>query len=143
MTGDCRQGTVDDLLIPRQIFNEMLSHCKAAYPNEACGILAGRGSKVVRIYPIENTEASPVSYLMDPAEQFAVVKDLREHSLSMLAIFHSHPSSPAFPSPKDVDLAFYDDSVYIIVGLMEKNPEAKGYLIRNREVKEIPVVVED
>ena len=89
-----------------------------------------------------NIENSPVSYFMDSREQFKVMKDIREKNLSMLAIFHSHPSSPAYPSAKDLTLAFYEDSIYIIVSLMEKEPAAKGYSMREGKIEEVGIALE-
>ncbi|TAN40615.1 MAG: M67 family peptidase [Nitrospirae bacterium] len=125
------------LTIPSLIFDEMMAHCKAGLPDEACGILAGTGSKVSKLYGMSNTEPSPVSYFMDPAEQFAAMKDMRNNGLSMLAIFHSHPASEAFPSAKDVGLAFYDNAAYVIVSLMRERPEVKAFSIKENKVREI------
>ncbi|MBI4689660.1 MAG: M67 family metallopeptidase [Nitrospirae bacterium] len=94
------------LFLHREKLDEIIVFCRNAYPNEACGILAGRGNKVRKVYAITNIENSPVSYFMDSREQFKIMKDIRENNLSMLAIFHSHPSSPAYPSGKDVSLAW-------------------------------------
>lgn len=88
-----------------------------------------------------NIEKSPVTYMLDSKEQFKVMKDMRENNLSMLAIFHSHPSSAAYPSAKDVSLAFYEDAVYVIVGLIEKEPIVKGFSIKEGTIKEIQVIV--
>src|SRR5208282_2319975 len=99
----------------KHIFDDMLSHCREGYPNEACGILAGSGHEVSRLFRMQNVESSPVSYLMDSKKQFEVMKTLREDSLAIVALFHSHPASAAFPSAKDVALAFYEDSAYVIV----------------------------
>lgn len=129
------------LFLHREKLDEIIVFCRNAYPNEACGILAGRGNKVRKVYAITNIENSPVSYFMDSREQFKIMKDIRENNLSMLAIFHSHPSSPAYPSGKDVSLAFYEDVVYIIVSLFEKEPVVKGFSIREGKIKEIPIVV--
>lgn len=118
----------------------MLAHCNDIYPNEACGILAGKGNEVIKIYKMTNIENSPVTYMLDSKEQFHVMKDMRDNNLAMLAIFHSHPSSVAYPSSRDVSLAFYDDAVYIIVSLMEKEPIVKGFLIREGKIKEIEIV---
>lgn len=43
---------------------------------------------------------------MDPREQFAVVKDMRNNNLTLLGNFHSHPASPSRPSEEDKRLAF-------------------------------------
>lgn len=130
------------LIIPKSVFAEMLAHCREAFPNEACGILAGRDKQVLKIYTMSNRENSPVSYLMDPGEQFRMMKDMREKSLSMVAIFHSHPASQAYPSPKDVSLAFYDDAAYVIVSFAGKEPEVKAFSIREKEVREIGIILE-
>jgi len=84
-----------------------------------------------------NSEPSPVSYFMEPKEQFRVMKELRLEGLTMLAIFHSHPQSPAYPSVKDVDLAFYEDTVYVIISLMnQQEPVIKAFTIVDGAVKE-------
>jgi proteasome lid subunit RPN8/RPN11 len=143
MTDDCRQGTADFLFIPKDIFDEMVTHCRQGYPNEACGILAGRGNEVSKVYMMTNTEGSPVSYMMEPSEQFRAMKDMRTNDLSMIAIFHSHPASPACPSAKDLGLAFYDDCVYVIVSLAEAAPVVKGFSIKDGKVKEVNLAVKE
>lgn len=132
--------SANHLIIPKQIFDEMLAHCKAGYPDEACGMLAGRDNVISKIYKMSNIDSSPVSYLMDSREQFKVMKDMRENNFSMAAIFHSHPASPPYPSAKDVSLAFYEDCVYIIVGLLEKEPVVKGFSIKEGTVNEVELV---
>lgn len=130
------------LILPRKIFDEMLVHCRAGYPYEACGILAGRDGHVSEIYTLTNVEKSSVSYLLDSKEQFSVMKEIRQKNLVMLAIFHSHPHSAAYPSAKDVSLAFYEDAVYIIVSLMEREQVVKGYAIREGSVDEVELAVQ-
>jgi|MudIll2142460700_1097286.scaffolds.fasta_scaffold00895_6 proteasome lid subunit RPN8/RPN11 len=129
------------LIIPQLIFDEMIAHCKKGYPYEACGILAGKGNMVSKIYAMTNIEKSPVSYLLDSQEQFNVMKDMRENNLSMVAIFHSHPSSAAYPSYTDVNLAFYEDVIYVIVSLVESTPVVKGFSIKERKIEEVGVAI--
>jgi proteasome lid subunit RPN8/RPN11 len=119
---------------------KMVAHCKAAYPNETCGILAGRDGAVEKIYEMTNIEPSPVSYLMDPKEQFLAMKEMRTEGNRMIAIYHSHPQSPAYPSSKDVNLAFYPDAVYVIVSLIDRNkPEIRAFEIKEGNVSEVPI----
>jgi len=132
----------ESLIIPQQIFQEIIAHCKAGYPNEACGILAGKDNEVSRIYKMTNIENSPVAYMFDSKEQFKVMKEMRENNLSMLAIFHSHPFSAAYPSLVDVDLAFYEEPVYIIVSLIKNEPIVKGFLIREGKIQEIKLITQ-
>lgn len=122
----------------------MIDYCKACFPNEACGILGGIGFDIKEIYTMTNIESSPISYMMDASEQFKIMKDMRNNNLSLAAIFHSHPSSPAYPSNKDLALAFYEDSLYIIVSLMNKEPEAKAFIIKKqKEIQEIEISIKD
>jgi len=130
------------IVIPGEILGKMIAHCRSGYPNEVCGILAGNNGAVRKIYTMTNAEPSPVSYMMDPGEQFRVMKEMREEGTEMLAIYHSHPQSPAYPSSKDVGLAFYPDSLYIIVGLIDpERPEIKAYLINGGRIVEIKIQI--
>lgn len=131
---------MDKLIISQKLLDEVISYCKDALPNEACGILAGRNNEIIKIYKMTNIENSPISYFMDSREQFKAMKDMRENDLSMIAIFHSHPSSPAYPSKKDMELAFYEDSIYLIVSLVEREPAVKAFLIKEGRVKKAEVV---
>lgn len=134
-----KSDSLNCILIPKEIFDEMLAHCKENYPKEACGILAGNGNEVKKIYKMINIENSPVSYMLDSKEQFRVMKEIRQENLSMLAIYHSHPTSMPYPSAKDVELAFYDVA-YIIISLISEEPIAKGYSIKSGCIKEINIV---
>jgi len=127
------------LTIPKHIFDDMIAYCREGCPNEACGILAGRGNEVSRLYRMRNVEDSPVSYLMDSKEQFEVMKALRDNGLSIVALFHSHTSSAAYPSAKDVQLAFYEDSAYVIVSLSGREPAVKAFFIANGVPEEIAI----
>ncbi|MEJ2697593.1 MAG: M67 family metallopeptidase [Candidatus Sulfobium sp.] len=133
---------MSSLIIPRTIFDRIISHCVSVYPDEACGILAGEKDTVRKIYEMTNSEPSPVSYFMDPKEQFLAMKEMRRRGLHMMAVYHSHPSSPPYPSAKDVSLASYPDSLYIIVGLSDKDrPEVHAYTIVEGKVSEAEMEV--
>ncbi len=118
---------------------EIIAHCRESYPYEACGLLAGREDRVIKVYTMTNTEHSTVSYFMDPGEQFRVMKTLRGEGLEMIGIYHSHPFHEALPSARDRELAFYPDAVYVIVSLMEKEPVIRGFLIVEGKVEETRV----
>lgn len=130
------------LILPSAIYDEMISHCIQGCPNEVCGILAGRGTEISKIYRMNNVERSPISYLMDTREQFNVMKDLRSNNLSMVALYHSHPASEAFPSSKDMQLAFYEETAYIIVGLLTKKATVRAFFIRAGTIEEIGIIIQ-
>lgn len=130
------------LIIPQTLFYEMISHCREVYPSEACGILAGKDGRVHKVYRMTNAENSAVSYLMDSREQLAVMKELSNQGLDITAIYHSHPYADALPSPKDIDLAFYDDPFYVIVSLAHKDPLIRAFEIKNGIVKEVEILTD-
>jgi proteasome lid subunit RPN8/RPN11 len=129
------------LVIPRHLASEIILHCKEVYPNEACGILAGKGRVVQKVYKMTNIENSSVSYMMEPGEQFTVMKEMREQGLEMSAIYHSHPQSGVYPSPKDINLAFYPDSLYVIVSLIYEEPAIKAFEIKNGLIREVEIFI--
>lgn len=133
---------VTELQIPDDIFEQIVVQAREEAPIEACGILAGKGSAVEKIYKMANVDNSHDHFMMQPEEQFAVMKDMRAAELSMLAIYHSHPESPARPSQEDVHMAFTPGVVYVIVSLQdESNPVIKGFNIEDGNMTEVKVEI--
>ena len=131
------------IIIPRTIFHSMVSHCVQSLPNEACGILAGKGNAVSEIFMMTNIKASPVSYLMDPAEQFRMMRELRDKEPFMVAIYHSHPCDPALPSVADIEQAYYEEALHIIVSLAGGEPVVKAFSIKKGIVGEVGIMIKD
>ena len=117
----------------------MLQQAKAQAPIEACGILAGKDGRVEKFYAMTNADQSSDHFTMAPHEQFKTAKDIRSAGLEMLAIYHSHPASPARPSQEDIRLALTPDVIYVIVSLQNADPVAKGFLIENASVSKVDV----
>lgn len=126
--------------IPKSVLAAMEQHALEAHPNEACGILSGTDFRTCRIHRMTNTDPSPVSYFMDPGEQFSLFKEIREEGERMLCIYHSHPVSEAYPSSKDIKLAFYPDVLYIIVSLLPDPPVSRGFTIIEGRVTEHKII---
>ena len=124
--------------IPKKVYDSMIQHAKAGYPNEACGILGGKASgEATEFFPMKNVDLSSISYFMDPKEQLHVFKKMRESNVEMIGIFHSHVASEAYPSQKDIRLAFYQDASYLIVSLSDSlKPLLKSFKIVDEIVKE-------
>jgi proteasome lid subunit RPN8/RPN11 len=133
------------LTIPRTIVERILSEAEAVRPNECCGLLGGKGELVARIFPITNREQSPTGYFMDPQGQFDAARKMREEGFELLGIYHSHPSSPPYPSARDVKLAFHR-AVHVIVSLLRGDEGApagfaalRAFRISEGTVAEVPV----
>jgi proteasome lid subunit RPN8/RPN11 len=122
--------------IPKNIHDDLIAHAREGFPLEVCGILGGSGAAVSAIYRMVNTDASNEHFMMEPKEQFAVIKDLRARGLSMLAIYHSHPESPARPSEEDIRLALTPDVSYVIISLADSAAaDIKSYTITSGNVQ--------
>ena len=127
------------LKLSKPFYEEMVAHCRSAYPKEACGILAGAvGGEgdpsarevVAQVYPMANVEDSPIGYSMDPREQLMIEKTMRQRCQRMIGIYHSHTATDAYPSPVDVRLALSPDLSYVLVSLKDRSrPLLKSYRI--------------
>jgi proteasome lid subunit RPN8/RPN11 len=99
--------------------------------------LAGPSDAVTDFFPMKNVDEAAISYFMDPKEQLFVFKQMRQNGVRMNGIFHSHVASEAFPSQKDVRLAFYPDVSYLIVSLSDmKKPVLRSFRIQEEKVAE-------
>lgn len=131
------------LCLSKEQASQLIEHSKRESPNEACGILAGKEGRVEKAYQMANAERSPEIFLMDPKEQFKVMKDIRSSGLEMVGIYHSHLKTEAYPSSHDVKLAYYPEVSYLIVSIKDKdNPRLRSFKIVEGEITEEEVKIE-
>ncbi|MQG49490.1 MAG: M67 family metallopeptidase, partial [SAR202 cluster bacterium] len=110
--------------IRQEFIDEMVAHAKSDLPNECCGILAGSDGQVMKVYRMTNVEASPFRFVMDPLELANVDSEAGDNNWELLAIYHSHTGSEAYPSDTDVRIAggtagLWPDVRYVLVSLMD------------------------
>ena len=128
--------------IPRDLYDQMVAHALADAPDECCGMIASRDGEAVRIYRAENAAHSPLRYEIDGAEQYRIQMEIEDADLDLGAIYHSHTRSAPYPSQTDINLAFYPDALYIIVGLASgSEAKVRAYTIRDGQVAEAPLTV--
>jgi proteasome lid subunit RPN8/RPN11 len=131
-----------DLEIPEDLLSRIIEHARQEYPLESCGILAGKNGKINKFYPMVNTKKSSSCYLMEPEEQFRVFQEIEKEGLELSGIYHSHPHTAAFPSQRDVDYAFYPDSLILIISLMEKGvPQIGVFQIEKGKIEKKAVKI--
>jgi proteasome lid subunit RPN8/RPN11 len=117
--------------LSRAIADELIAHAVADLPNECCGMIGGRDGSATSVHRATNTEASPFMYVMDPREQLAIMDAIDDRGDDLLAIYHSHTRSAAFPSRTDVELAFFAQTLYVIVSLADPDaPEIRAFWLR-------------
>jgi proteasome lid subunit RPN8/RPN11 len=110
------------LLIPADLHEAMIAHCRRESPLECCGLLGGVAQRVSSIHPLRNIAASETRYNADPRELIRAVRWLREESAQILAIYHSHPRWEAVPSSTDLKENYWGEMPRIIVSLLTDPP---------------------
>ena len=133
----------EDFVIPRAYADEIVEHARAEAPAEACGLIAGAQGLATRLYRIPNADPSIYRYNMEPRAQLRAIQDMDDRGWDLLAIYHSHTHTPAYPSPTDISLAFYPDVFYAIVTLQDaENPRIRAFRIVDGQVREVPVRID-
>lgn len=133
--------------LPDELADELVAHARAERPNECCGLIAGVDGVATRIYRLANTEASPFLYAMDPREQMTVMDEIDDAGQDVVAIYHSHTRSAAYPSRTDVELAFSPLTPYLIVSLQQpEHPVIRAFILTRtapveESIREVPVEI--
>ncbi len=129
--------------ISQQLVDEMVAHAREDLPNECCGLVGGRDGEASVVIRVANAAASPLRYEMDPQEQYNALRKIEDGGGELLAIYHSHTKSAAYPSQTDVNLAAaWPEQVYLIVSLADEDaPEVKGYLLRDLRIADAEVAI--
>lgn len=136
------------VIISKEDCEKIIAHAVSELPNEACGLIAGKiegTDKIIeKVYLLTNIDKSNEHFSLDPKEQLAAVKDMRERGLSPLGNWHSHPESPSRPSEEDKRLAYDKTASYLILSLMDKqNPVLNSFHIEGADAKLEELVIED
>ncbi len=124
------------MVIPDAVRAQLVAHAQREAPNEACGLLLLRDGQAERYEPGRNRAASPYRFELefdDPDIWFA------EDDGYELAVFHSHPASPARPSRTDVEnIGLWEGKPYVIYSVREDDLAA--FTIEDgRIAEEIPI----
>jgi [CysO sulfur-carrier protein]-S-L-cysteine hydrolase len=122
--------------ISQELFDEMVAHALQDAPNECCGMIASRNGDAVKVHRATNVAASPLRYEIDGAEQYRIQMAIDDEDLELGAIYHSHTRSDPYPSQTDINLAFYPEALYVIVGVAGDAPQVHAYEIRDGHVSE-------
>ena len=118
---------IEAVIIPRKAIAKMIDHARACAPNEACGLVAGLGGIVTKVYALANTDEAPDRFTLDPTEHFAAIQDAEANDWVVSGSFHSHPSSAPIPSESDLDGGGDPGWVNLIVGVEDGAIAVRAY----------------
>src|SRR5690349_19916771 len=120
----------------------MIAHARAEAPRECCGLLIGNGTTIDEAVRTTNIEPGTTRYRIDPADHFRLIKALRGTGREIVGAYHSHPRSPARPSPTDVAESSGEGFLYVIVSLMSPDtPDVRAYVIAAAGPREVALTV--
>jgi proteasome lid subunit RPN8/RPN11 len=134
---------LEQLELPRSVFEEIVEHAWSDFPYEVCGLIGLHQNGQAEVLPIRNAERSMRYYVMDSRELLRAMRRIDDEGLG-LVIYHSHTHTQAYPSATDLRLAAYPEALYAIVTLQDRDhPDIRAFRIRDGSVEECPVAVRD
>jgi [CysO sulfur-carrier protein]-S-L-cysteine hydrolase len=136
------------LHLPREVHESIIAQAKSEQPFECCGLLAGvivpadpTGAacpiaKVLGRYPLINTARSPVLFESDPRSMFEATRDIDRREWQILAVYHSHPTSPPIPSRTDLERNYDPEVMTMIVSLAGGEPLLRAWWLTADQFQE-------
>jgi proteasome lid subunit RPN8/RPN11 len=117
-------------------YDAIVAHARRDHPDEACGMVAGAGGKPTRVIAMTNTARSPTFYEMDSVEVLRTLRDIEDADEELLAIYHSHTATEAYPSRTDVSIAGFPEAHYVLVSTRAEAPEFRSFRIVEGQITE-------
>jgi len=132
--------------ISRRLVDEMVAHAREDLPNECCGLLGGRDGVATTVYRARNHFASPLRFGVHPDDLFRITqKELPGRDEELVAIYHSHTKSAAYPSQTDLNEAqnSWPEAMWVIVSLEDPgSPDVKGFWLNDLRIADAELIVE-
>ncbi len=114
----------------------LTEHAENEEPNESCAILFGKDSLVSEVFLTKNIEESPVNFTISNEQLIEGYKIAEQKKVEVIAFFHSHPNSDAYPSNTDKKFMQSNPVVWIIYSGISK--DFKAYILES-DIIEIPI----
>lgn len=129
-----------EIVLSKNHISTLKNHAKKNEPNESCAILFGRVNddkiSATEIFLTDNASPSPVNFTISSEELIRAYQESEKRNVSVVAIFHSHPGSPAYPSLTDEKYMEINPIPWIIYSNVKD--ELRAYIL---ESAIIPVTI--
>jgi proteasome lid subunit RPN8/RPN11 len=135
------------LVIRKDLVDEIVAHARRDHPDECCGVIAGPdgSDRPERFIPMVNATRSPTSYELESGDLLRLYREMEAKDEVPVVIYHSHTATEAYPSRRDISLAFEPPAHYVLVSTRDGQAagecELRSYRIVAGEVTEEPVEV--
>lgn len=130
------------LTLPREMLDRVLAHARRDHPDEACGVIAGRDGVATRLFEMDNAERSPTGFSFDSAQWLSVYREVDDADEELLAVYHSHTMTEAYPSRTDVLWSRTTEfQHWLLVSTRSEDDEVRSYVITDGVVVEEPVEI--
>lgn len=123
--------------------DDMYSHAKEEFPNEACGVIIGRvgdaeSVEIVKCaniqqamkekYPEQFVRGADTGYFMDPKDVRRAFDLATEKGVEVIGFYHSHPNHDAYWSQEDhraamwagTDEPSFPDATHVVVSIYNR-----------------------
>ena len=96
---------------------------------------------IARIFRATNVAGNlATAYEIAPQELFSLVREIRAAGLELVGIYHSDPNGKNEPSPRDIELAYYPDTAYVIVSPRADTAQpVRAFSIRDGRATELDI----
>ena len=115
-------------------------------------MIASRDGVAVSVHRARNAAASPLRYIIDPREQYAITQEIEDAGLDLGVIYHSHTRSDPVLSQTDINLAklggtdlpAFPGTLYLIVGVKDAaQPDLRTWRIVGDDVTQVELQVDE
>ena len=132
------------IVIARTTAKELINITQEKLPEEACGFIVGNDNCLTTMLPIKNVATDPEHvFKMEPSEQAAALHHIHTHKYDFVTMYHSHPNSPARPSPTDIAKSHRLNIPMLIISFANKTPEIGIWEVSKDEIQRIELVIND
>lgn len=107
-------ANAETLRIARVHALEIEDHLRQLYPEEGCGLVAGKDDLSQAVLPVPNQLRSPHRFFMEPIQLLSALEKIDANDWELLAIYHSHPHGPPVPSAYDLQHYLYPETPALI-----------------------------
>ena len=135
-------------LIPKIVLASMISHALESDPEECCGVLIGNDDQAEQARRIRNAHSEPIRrFEMPPMDLMRAESEAEAKGRKIVAIYHSHTHTQAYPSQTDVNNAvqsWWTEPYYVLISLVEKTrPIVRAFRISDdASVTEVPIATD-